>query len=42
MSVMVPRPRIIYAPAIVNSAVRNMDYYDFTDVVVNGRKDGKA
>ncbi|WP_149754877.1 c-type cytochrome, methanol metabolism-related [Roseivivax sediminis] len=30
-----------YAPAIKNSAV-NMDYYDFYDVVVNGRKNGNS
>ena len=30
-----------YAPAIAKSAV-NMDYYDFTDVVVNGRKNGNS
>jgi len=30
-----------YAPAIANSAVR-MDYYDFVDVVVNGRQNGNS
>ena len=30
-----------YAPPIAKSAV-NMDYYDFTDVVVNGRKNGNS
>ncbi|MHA6347240.1 c-type cytochrome, methanol metabolism-related [Roseivivax sp. CAU 1761] len=30
-----------YAPAIKNSAV-NMDYYDFYDTVVNGRKNGNS
>ena len=30
-----------YAPAIKNSAV-NMDYYDFYDVVVNGRENGNS
>lgn len=30
-----------YAPALAKSAVR-MDYYDFIDVVVNGRKNGNS
>jgi methanol metabolism-related c-type cytochrome len=30
-----------YAPAIAKSAV-NMDYYDFVDVVVNGRQNGNS
>lgn len=30
-----------YAPALAQSAV-NMDYYDFVDVVVNGRKNGNS
>ncbi len=30
-----------YAPAIAESAAR-MDYYDFVDVVVNGRKNGNS
>lgn len=30
-----------YAPAIADSAVR-MDYYDFVDVVVNGRQNGAS
>ncbi len=30
-----------YAPAIAGSAVR-MDYYDFIDVVVNGRQNGNS
>ena len=30
-----------YAPALAKSAV-TMDYYDFTDVVVNGRKNGNS
>ncbi len=30
-----------YAPALKNSAL-NMDYYDFVDVVVNGRKNGNS
>jgi methanol metabolism-related c-type cytochrome len=30
-----------YAPALADSAV-NMDYYDFVDVVVNGRQNGNS
>ena len=34
-------PGLDLCPALVNSAVR-MDYYDFVDVVVNGRKNGNS